>query len=61
MATTVFLIILMVFNSGYTRRYTHQMPAWDVCRQAVSVAVVDVSDGAENEATVVVYCAYDKP
>lgn len=56
--TKIFLIV-MFFNHGASApvQMVTEMDSWDQCLQAVNHAKLEVSQGAENEVSGLIYCA----
>lgn len=55
----VFLYII-TFSWGSKAIYRTEMPSWDACIAVVEGSRGHVSDGAENEAGVVLFCGGNK-
>lgn len=55
----VFLYIF-TFSWGHMAIHRTPMPSWDACQQVVEQSRGHVSDGAENEAGVVLFCGSAK-
>lgn len=63
MSTIVAVYLIMVIRhagNGVVVQ-SHPMPSWEECYRAVKESKVLVSNGDENEAVAVLYCAGSKP
>lgn len=58
---TVFLIVLTLNSTGDQWQWNyHKMPSMEICQECVEKAKINLPEGGDAEAAVVLYCAKDK-
>lgn len=61
MSNIVFLVVMILTNSGSAPRYKyHVMPTMAVCQECVETAKIDIAKGGDAESVMSIYCAYGK-